>query len=312
MFRAGPAGEAGEHSGGGPANGLAADQRTDRNGGSAPLLERLADSRDGEDRADADERVARRDRDQVGPGKGLEHPRRGPRILGALEAHGIHLVTVLPADEPLLEREVAGRGLEPRAQPVVGRGQQRRHEPERRRELTRDAGERLAVAQLLRADEVEPEVAVAELEPRVGPEAARLPERVPGLVLATPAALLVQAAGERVEDRVEVRRDVEAEDLDVVADVADDRQLLRLDRLRERAGETGAAEAACEDGDLHRARPVRSASSAAAVRGPSRSSSPSRSPSVSTSSARFGIAATAAGTSSRSARARKRSALSGP
>ena len=48
-------------------------------------------------------------------------------------------------------------------------------------------------------------------------------ERVVGLVPDTPAALLIQEAGERVQHGVEVRRDVEAEKLEVVADVADRR-----------------------------------------------------------------------------------------
>ena len=77
--------------------------------GTRPALERLADPGDGQDRADADERVARRDRDQVGGLQRLEHARRGPRGLGALEAHAVHLVAVAARDEPLLERQLARR-----------------------------------------------------------------------------------------------------------------------------------------------------------------------------------------------------------
>ena len=127
--------------------------------------------------------------------------------------------------------------------------------------------ERLAAAQRLGADEMDAEIEVAEPEPALAAELATRLERVPRLVRAAPAACLVQPAGERVEDRVEVRRDVEAEDLDVVADVADDRQLARVDRLGQGEREPGAAEPAGENDDSHRGGRYAAPSSAAAVRG---------------------------------------------
>ena len=80
-------------------------------------------------------------------------------------------------------------------------------------------------------------------------------ERVPGLVGAAPAALLVGHARERVEDAVEVGRDVQAEHLDVVADVADHRHVGRVDDRDDAAQEARAADAAREHGDLHAAAP---------------------------------------------------------
>ena len=73
-------------------------------------------------------------------------------------------------------------------------------------------------------------------------------ERVRRLVADAPAALLVEQAGEGVEDGVEVGRDVQAEDLEVVADVHDRRHLLGAGRARERVDEAGAAQAAAENG----------------------------------------------------------------
>ena len=108
------------------------------------------------------------------------------------------------ADEPLLERKLAGRRGEPGAEPLVGGRQQRRLEAEGERQPGRDRRERLAAAQRLRADEVQPEVAVAEPEPRLAAELADGLERVPGLVGAAPALRLVEPPGEGVEDRVEV------------------------------------------------------------------------------------------------------------
>jgi hypothetical protein len=149
-----------------------------------------------------------------------------------------------PADEPLLEGELAGRSLEPGAQPVVGGGKERGLEPERGREPSGDTRERFAAAQPLGADQMQPEIAVAEPKSGLGAELVRGADRLPRLVLAPPAALLVEPAGERVEDRVQIGRDVKPKHLDVVTDVADDRQLLGIDRLRECTREAGVSEPA--------------------------------------------------------------------
>src|SRR5207248_6982608 len=154
--------------------------------------------------------------------------------------------------------------------------------------------------------EMEPQVPVTELEPGLSAEELDRLARIPRLTGTPPAALLVPEAGEPVEERVEVRRDVEAVHLEVVAHVRDDGQLAGVDDLRQRLHEAGAADAAGQDGDLHRAA-ARRTSSAARVLGPSRASTGSRSSRVSTSSAGLGISASRDGPS-----ARKRSALPGP
>ena len=100
-------------------------------------------------------------------------------------------------------------------------------------------------------------------------------ERVPGLVGAAPAALLVGEPGERVEDAVEVGRDVQAEHLDVVRHVAYDGNVAWIDDTEQAAQEPRAADAAREDGDLHAARPEsQSAASTRRVCGPSRAREP--------------------------------------
>ena len=213
--------------------------------------------------------------------------------------------------EPLLERELTrGRG-HPGAEAVVGRRQDRGSDAERPREAGGHRRERLAAPQCLGARQVQPEVPVAELEPGLRAEAGRRLARVPALAGPAPAALLVEHAGEGVEDRVEVRRDMQADDLEVVADVADNGHVRGVDRLGEGAGEARAAEPAGENGDLH-GEAARRPSSAAAVCGPRRPSSRSKSASVSTSAASPGTSALTKAAPSRSARARNRSALPGP
>ena len=95
---------------------------------------------------------------------------------------------------------------------------------------------------------METDVAVAEREPVLPAQPLGQLERVRRLVAHAPAALLVEQAGERVEDGVEVGRDVQAEDLDVVADVDDRRHLLGPGGAGERVHEARAAEPAAENG----------------------------------------------------------------
>ena len=227
----------------------------------------------------------------------------------ALEADAVDLVAVAAGDEPLLEREAPGRRVDPGAEAVVGRRQDRGLDSERPREPGGDGRQGLAFAQRLCANEVEAEVAVAEPEPVLAAEGRHGCERLPRLAGPAPAALLVVEACEGVEDAVEVGRDRHPEHLEVVADVADDRQICAPGRIDQAACEPRAADAPGEEHDLHgcRARPI-----AACVLGPARRPIRSRSSSVSTSSLRFGIAQEIAGTPRLSAWSRKRAALPPP
>ena len=87
------------------------------------------------------------------------------------------------------------------------------------------------------------------------PQRARRLERLPRLAGPPPAALGVVQPGEAVEDGVEVGRDVQAEHLEVVADVADHRQLARREHVVEPGRELRAADAAGEEDDVHRCAP---------------------------------------------------------
>ena len=96
------------------------------------------------------------------------------------------------------------------------------------------------------------EVAVPEVEPALGAQCGHRLEAVERLVDAAPAARDVERAAEGVGDGVEIRRDVEAPDLGVVARVADDGQLRWIEDPREAAQELRGAGAAGERGDAQR------------------------------------------------------------
>src|SRR2546430_2653984 len=135
------------------------------------------------------------------------------------------------------------------------------------------------------------EVAVAELEPGLAAELVGRGERVPGLLRASPATLLVAESGQRVEDAAEVGRHVQAEHLEVVADVDDRGHARGIDRLDDAAQETSAPDAAREHRDLH----VRASSLRyLRVNLPTQSRTRSRSSCVSTSSRMPGSASRAA------------------
>ncbi len=257
MRRARPADEPLHHPVERAADGETTDQRADGDGPDAARLERGADAGDGEDRMDGDERVARSDHDRVRGSDRVEDAGRRAALLGAVVDERVDRILVAPGDEPLLEREGALGRDEQGAEPVVGRRQKPRREACCGHQAGGHDRERLALAQRLRAHEVEADVEIAEHEPALAtPGAGRL-ERLPRLAGPSPATLGVVQAGEAVEDGVEIGRDVQAEHLEVVADVADDRQLARREHVVETRGELGAADAAGEENDVHAVRAAR-------------------------------------------------------
>ena len=151
-----------------PISGLTATHGT-RRASSA-----LADRRDGQDRPDADVRVARRDQDHVGAA-------RAPRARPAPAARRRRHRSGRPSTSSRWPRATnhSWKGNAPagvvddRAQPVVGRGEQRGCRARRARAsraVTAESGS--PATQGLRAHEVQPEVAVAEPEPVLAAEAA--------------------------------------------------------------------------------------------------------------------------------------------
>ena len=146
------------------------------------------------------------------------------------------------AHEPLLEVELAVRGLDLRPQPVVGRREEPDADSEALGELLRHRGERLAFLQHSRAQHVQARVLVAEREPGLSPRLLGHRHRLVRVAAHAPPALLVEEAGQRVHDRVEVRGDVQIPHLQVVADVPDRGHVLGPGSEGERVDAARAAE----------------------------------------------------------------------
>ena len=87
------------------------------------------------------------------------------------------------------------------------------------------------------------QVAIAEAEPIVAAERRERFHERPGLVSPTPSQLRVVEAGERVHQRVGIRRDMQAEMLEIVADIGHDEQIVRRQDPAEAERELGAPDA---------------------------------------------------------------------
>jgi hypothetical protein len=92
------------------------------------------------------------------------------------------------------------------------------------------------------------QVAVAEVEPHVDPEVAQPVHHLEGVVAQAPAAL-VDEVGQPERHQVGIGRDVGAVDLDVIAGVGDDDQIVGAHHVEHAACELCAAGAAGEHDD---------------------------------------------------------------
>ncbi len=148
----------------------------------------------------------------------------------------------------MLESQFTVSGTDHCANRRIAHRQHGKLHAERRRELLRDLRERRALAQPLGALDVHREIEIPEVEPGFSAELLHRPHELPRLAAASPAGFCVGFAGQRVNERVDVGRDVQAEVFEVVAGVDDERDLVAGEQLCQSQRELRAAYAA-GDGD---------------------------------------------------------------
>jgi predicted AAA+ superfamily ATPase len=107
-----------------PFDGTAADQGRDRRGPAATAGERGADTRDGDDRGDRDERVGGGDDDRVRTPEGREHAARGPRTSRPRDLDAPHVAARAKAHEIRLEGEAAASRVHEGADGIVAHRQE--------------------------------------------------------------------------------------------------------------------------------------------------------------------------------------------
>src|SRR6266550_2480799 len=235
---------------------LAADDRRQPDDLGPGPGDRLADARHGEDRADTDDRIARRDEQDVRAGDRLDDARRRPRIVDT-DLHELlrrHRRPVL--DPPFLEVDRLSDSVDVddhvRLASLVGHWQERHGRLPSLAQGGRHVREREARVEHPGADEVRGDVEVAEPEPgRFGAVGRELVLDPPGLLVATPAAVGIDAVPERVHDAVEVRADAKAVQGDVVAGVHDRRDVVRRTCRAHAAQETSSADPSGKDRNSH-------------------------------------------------------------
>ena len=89
-------------------------------------------------------------------------------------------------------------------------------------------------------------IAIAKAKPVLAAERGERFHERPRFVLPAPTEFCIVEAGERVHERVGVGRDVQAEMLEIIADIRDDEQIGRLHDPAQAQRELGAADAAGE------------------------------------------------------------------
>lgn len=87
------------------------------------------------------------------------------------------------------------------------------------------------------------EITIAEPEPCFAAQAAERLHKIPGLIRPAPAALDIAETAECIQNSIDVRRDMEAEMLEIVAGV-DDHCQIGADKTLQSQRQLGAAYAA--------------------------------------------------------------------
>ena len=150
--------------------------------------------------------------------------RRGQwaRARRAAQLDSLDRAAKAPAHEILLKRHRAAPAhFYESAHAVVAHRHHLRAHAVAPRDFGRDAAERLAGAHPFGAEQMRCEIAIAKVEPGPAVEAGERAQRVEAFALEAPSGLRIGGAGERVDDRVEVGRDVKSVELLVVAGVDD-------------------------------------------------------------------------------------------
>jgi hypothetical protein len=142
-------------------------------------------------------------------------------------------------------------GLDTGLDRIVGDRQQADRHPERGGDLGGDLRQRRPLPEPRGAVQVGGQVAVAQREPRLVPEAGQLLRDGGALVVASPLLLGVHHAGQPVGDRVEIRADAKAHPLQVVTDVHDRGDAIGREDGLQPPQEAGSTDAAGEHGGTH-------------------------------------------------------------
>ncbi len=217
--------------------------------GSRGLTQRFANAGHGENRPDAGDRVARRENNGLRRLDALDDAGSWAGLFRAFEAHGTDLNLMALAHEVFLKVQFAVDGVEHGGDAVVGHGQHEFANSHSAGEFHGYRAQGPARPQQVRAGEMGRQIEVAKTEPRRLPQFRHAFKAAKTFVLQAPAALWAERAGEGVQHRIDVGRNVQPPPLDVVASVDDNGQVFRSDGVLQTLNELCAAGATGENDD---------------------------------------------------------------
>ena len=165
------------------------------------------------------------------------------RILRALEGELPDDRAALKTHEIILEIKPTLVSSQSGADRIICRRQHAGTDAESATEVSGDGGQSLTPPQPTRALDVNRQVAVAKAEPILAAERRESFHERPGLVLPAPSQLRVVEASKCVHQRVGVRRDMQAEMLEIIADIGHDKQIVLRQDPAEAQSELGASDA---------------------------------------------------------------------
>ena len=228
---------------------LAADDRGDCVNTLLARAELLADARNREDRPNADERIARTNDDPLRVANRFEDSGRRVRVLSILKVDGANAGDRVVLDEVFLKVHAPFAGFDDGGDGLIGHRQDSGFNTQR---VTNGLGrlrERLAMREHRGAMNVRGKVAVAEIEPCFVAVRAEALQEVKCVAAEAPAGLRIDDPGERVRHYVEIGRDAQAVQEDVVSGVRDDRQKVWVHDLMQAEEELRSTDAAGKGGD---------------------------------------------------------------
>jgi len=224
----GPGTDLDEHLVGGTFQGFAADDGADRDYAFFAGAELFADTRHGENRADADERIAGADDDAAGVADGFEDAGSGMRVFDADEMDGADAGLGAVFDEIFLKVHVPIASLDDGGNGLVGHGEDAGFDAESVTNGVSGLGQSFAMGQQIGAVNVGGEIAIAKIEPGFAAKGGEAFEEMKGFAAHAPSFGGIDESSECVSDDVQVRRNFQTVHNDIVAGVDDDGEVARI------------------------------------------------------------------------------------
>src|SRR5215813_7799993 len=196
--------------------------RTDCYDGSRTPLQRLTDAWHGQNGANTNHWVTGANDNGFSLGQGCAHTRRGLGLLYPVIDDLQHLLLTAALHEIFLEVKEPGGCTDQARDRLIRHRQDTDSKAKCLTERHGDIRQALPHAPTLRAQDMRPQITVAEMEPRRFAIALQHSQALKSIATNAPTALFVDQATQRVGHNIDIRRNMQAIEFDVIARIADD------------------------------------------------------------------------------------------